>query len=189
MHSCGIKTLRDLWQEFPFDSPAVFFLLIFFCVPALQLEVRESSPALNQDSGKNIHLFLAAQHSSSSSSSSSPVALLHLRLLDFWMFISMGACACVCVRLFQRSSLRRLPCVIQSQTTLCIKCANSPSGVSLYLEERAQVKPVKSIFRRQQVSSRCSAQKAPPRHLLPLVAQSEEHSIQICLRAAPSLNA
>lgn len=50
MHSCGIKTLRDLWQEFPFDSPAVIFflLVIFFYVSALQLEVRESSLALNQ---------------------------------------------------------------------------------------------------------------------------------------------
>lgn len=55
------------------------------------------------------------------------------------------------------------PCVIQSQTPLRIKCANSPRGVSLYLVGRkARVEPVRSIFRRQQVSSRCSAQRVPP---------------------------
>lgn len=48
-------------RNFPSTRPLLFFFFfIFFYVPALRLEVRESSPALNQDSGKYIHLFLAS---------------------------------------------------------------------------------------------------------------------------------
>lgn len=44
VHSCGIRHSWIPGRNFPWLAPC------FFCVPALHLEVRESSPTLNLDS-------------------------------------------------------------------------------------------------------------------------------------------